>query len=177
MFGVLLGKNVFVRQVVGVNSPMIKTMKLILGKPGFGVAKVAILVGGPDWPTSVLCGIMGLPLAPVLLPRSDRARGPRGEMAVTSSRGVKAHGFPSAPRAPAPPHNTTGGFGSRSWGCVPILDDTRGTHVLSRLELVFRCCSARCAQRCGSYRFLVGTSHSPLRYTAHTSPLATRTRA
>mmetsp|Transcript_86601 Transcript_86601/g.244914 ORF Transcript_86601/g.244914 Transcript_86601/m.244914 type:complete len:474 (+) Transcript_86601:2738-4159(+) len=31
------------------------------------MAKVSILVGGPDWPTSVMCGIMGLPLLPVLV--------------------------------------------------------------------------------------------------------------
>ena len=52
--------------MVGVNSDMIRTMKIILGEPGLGLAKVAILVGGPDWPTSVLCGIMGLRLGPVL---------------------------------------------------------------------------------------------------------------
>ena len=28
---------------------------------------VTILVGGPDWPTSVLCGILGLDLLPILL--------------------------------------------------------------------------------------------------------------
>lgn len=42
-------------------------MKLILQEPGFSVAKVAILVGGPDWPTSVLCGLMRLELYPILL--------------------------------------------------------------------------------------------------------------
>jgi TRAP-type C4-dicarboxylate transport system permease small subunit len=42
-------------------------MRLILQEPGLSVAKVAILVGGPDWPTSVLCGIMRLDLVPILL--------------------------------------------------------------------------------------------------------------
>lgn len=42
-------------------------MKLILQEPGFSIAKVAILVGGPDWPTSVLCGLMRLELYPILL--------------------------------------------------------------------------------------------------------------
>ena len=32
-----------------------------------GIDKVCILVGGPDWPTSVLCGIMELDLIPVLV--------------------------------------------------------------------------------------------------------------
>eukprot|EP00980_Cylindrotheca_fusiformis_P002222 scaffold517_cov119-Cylindrotheca_fusiformis.AAC.5 len=42
-------------------------MKLILQEPGFSIAKVAILVGGPDWPTSVLCGLMRLELYPILI--------------------------------------------------------------------------------------------------------------
>jgi len=42
-------------------------MKLVLSKPGFSAVKVAILVGGPDWPTSVLCGILDLPLLPMLI--------------------------------------------------------------------------------------------------------------
>ena len=39
-FGALLGRNVAVRQMVGVNSDMIRTMKLVLGTPGVSVAKV-----------------------------------------------------------------------------------------------------------------------------------------
>ncbi len=56
-----------IRQLVAINSDQIRTMKVILKDPGLTVAKVAILVGGPDWPTSVLCGILGLPLAPILI--------------------------------------------------------------------------------------------------------------
>lgn len=46
---------------------LIKGMRLILSEKGFTVAKVAILVGGPDWPTSVLCGLMRLRLIPILI--------------------------------------------------------------------------------------------------------------
>ena len=53
--------------MVGVNSNMIRTMKVILSRPGMSIAKCSILVGGPDWPTSVLCGIMGLDLIPILI--------------------------------------------------------------------------------------------------------------
>jgi len=60
VFGVGLGKKVSVRATVGVNSPMVKCIRFILSKPGFALAKIAILCGGPDWPTSVLCGILGL---------------------------------------------------------------------------------------------------------------------
>ena len=64
--GGLLKNNVGIRQMVGVNSTIIRSMKLVLKEKGLGVAKVSILVGGPDWPTSVLCGIMDLPLLPIL---------------------------------------------------------------------------------------------------------------
>ncbi|GMH62682.1 hypothetical protein TrRE_jg10411, partial [Triparma retinervis] len=62
-----LSHKVWIRQLVGVNSDTIRTMKLILRQPGLSIAKVAILVGGPDWPTSVFCGIMRLPLYQILL--------------------------------------------------------------------------------------------------------------
>ena len=62
-----LSHKVWIRQLVGVNSNAIRTMKLVLQQPGLSIAKVAILVGGPDWPTSVFCGIMRLPLHQILL--------------------------------------------------------------------------------------------------------------
>ncbi|KAL3934118.1 MAG: hypothetical protein SGBAC_010090 [Bacillariaceae sp.] len=67
----LIGENlanfVSIRRLVGINTDLIKSMKLILSEPGMSYAKVAILVGGPDWPTSVLCGLMKLELIPILL--------------------------------------------------------------------------------------------------------------
>jgi hypothetical protein len=66
MIGGLLQNSVAIRQFVGINSNIIRAMKLVLQQPGMGIAKVSILVGGPDWPTSVLCGIMDLSLLPVL---------------------------------------------------------------------------------------------------------------
>ena len=65
--GGLLKNKVGIRQLVGVNSTIIRSMKLVLKEKGLGIAKVSILVGGPDWPTSVLCGIMDLPLLPILV--------------------------------------------------------------------------------------------------------------
>lgn len=56
-----------VRRMVGINSGLIKSMRLILSDPGFSYAKVGILCGGPDWPTSVLCGLMKLQLYPILV--------------------------------------------------------------------------------------------------------------
>ena len=67
LFGVPLGKYVSVRRAVGVNSDLVRSMKLVLSEPGLTAAKVTILTGGPDWPTSVMCGILGLHPAGVLL--------------------------------------------------------------------------------------------------------------
>mmetsp|Transcript_41685 Transcript_41685/g.75698 ORF Transcript_41685/g.75698 Transcript_41685/m.75698 type:complete len:933 (+) Transcript_41685:100-2898(+) len=62
-----MSTNTTILQMVGVNKPGMKAVEVILRKPGFTVAKVAILVGGPDWPTSVLTGIMRLSLFQMLL--------------------------------------------------------------------------------------------------------------
>jgi hypothetical protein len=49
-----------------VNSVTIRAVKKILSKPGMSLEKVYILVGGPDWPTSVLTGILKLKLSQVM---------------------------------------------------------------------------------------------------------------
>jgi len=67
MIGGLLKNHVGVRQLVCVNSPLIRTMKFLLKEKGFTFAKVCILCGGPDWPTSVLCGLIDLPLLPNII--------------------------------------------------------------------------------------------------------------
>ena len=67
MIGENLSHYVKVRQFVGINSTLMKAMRLVLGKNGLSVPKVAILIGGPDWPTSVLCGIMRLKLLQIIL--------------------------------------------------------------------------------------------------------------
>jgi hypothetical protein len=67
LIGEQLGKTLWVRQQVGIHTPAIRTIEAVLRKPGFSLGKVAILVGGPDWPTSVLCGILKLPLMQILI--------------------------------------------------------------------------------------------------------------
>eukprot|EP00560_Eucampia_antarctica_P005527 CAMPEP_0197842018 /NCGR_PEP_ID=MMETSP1437-20131217/46504_1 /TAXON_ID=49252 ORGANISM="Eucampia antarctica, Strain CCMP1452" /NCGR_SAMPLE_ID=MMETSP1437 /ASSEMBLY_ACC=CAM_ASM_001096 /LENGTH=758 /DNA_ID=CAMNT_0043451845 /DNA_START=35 /DNA_END=2308 /DNA_ORIENTATION=- len=67
LIGEFLKGYVGVRQAVGINSKFIRSTKVVLAEPGLSVAKVSILIGGPDWPTSVLCGIMGLNLIPILV--------------------------------------------------------------------------------------------------------------
>lgn len=66
--GGLLGKKVGIRQAVDVNSDTMKAIKVILtGKGCITKGKVCILVGGPDWPTSVLTGVLGLNLVPMIM--------------------------------------------------------------------------------------------------------------
>ena len=54
----LIGENlshfVKIRQFVGINSQLMRAMRLVVGQNGLSVAKVAILIGGPDWPVSFL---------------------------------------------------------------------------------------------------------------------------
>jgi len=62
LIGERLGKWTFIRAQVGINQPMIRALEAVLRKPGLSLGKVSILCGGPDWPTSVLAGILGLSL-------------------------------------------------------------------------------------------------------------------
>jgi len=65
--GEFLGSSLYVQQLVGVHTLNIRAIEKILKKPGLGLEKVLILCGGPDWPTSVLTGILHLPLFQMLL--------------------------------------------------------------------------------------------------------------
>ena len=68
--GERMSGNVAVRKFVGVNSMSIRAIEKILSAPGLAfldIKKVAILCGGPDWPTSVLTGILKLSLPDMLM--------------------------------------------------------------------------------------------------------------
>jgi hypothetical protein len=67
MIGFGLGKYVKIQQQVGVDKVFIRAVQMILEKPGMPLSKVSVLVGGPDWPTSVLCGILRLNLLSIVL--------------------------------------------------------------------------------------------------------------
>ena len=61
VFGEWLSKRyVAARAFCQINSRTMRAIRKILSRDGLSVAKVGILVGGPDWPTSTLTGIMGL---------------------------------------------------------------------------------------------------------------------
>lgn len=60
LIGEKLGSNVWVKQQVGVHKPVIRAIEAVLRAPGWTMGKVAILCGGPDWPTSVGAGLLHL---------------------------------------------------------------------------------------------------------------------
>lgn len=51
LFGEKLSHYVQVRQFVGINSTLMKAMRYVVGKKDLSISKVAILIGGLDWPT------------------------------------------------------------------------------------------------------------------------------
>jgi len=50
-----------------VNKPFIRAIEVILKQPGITFGKCAALCGGPDWPISVLCGLIRANLLQVLI--------------------------------------------------------------------------------------------------------------
>ena len=65
--GMRCGQSVAIRQLVSINSVNTRAMRLTLEPPGLNLRKVCILIGGPDWPTTVMTGILGLPVSQMLL--------------------------------------------------------------------------------------------------------------
>mmetsp|Transcript_23296 Transcript_23296/g.63129 ORF Transcript_23296/g.63129 Transcript_23296/m.63129 type:complete len:964 (-) Transcript_23296:355-3246(-) len=62
-----LGSLVSVRSLARVNSVHTRAVREVLSAPGWTRGKVAILIGGPDWPTSVLTGILRLNVFSMML--------------------------------------------------------------------------------------------------------------
>lgn len=63
----MFSNNNAVLQACGVHKPFMQGIKDLLKKPGLSLPKVGILVGGPDWPTSVLAGVLGCSLFQCLI--------------------------------------------------------------------------------------------------------------
>ncbi|OLQ04317.1 Elongation factor G-2, chloroplastic [Symbiodinium microadriaticum] len=62
IIGQVLGSRQSIRRMVGIHRPFMRAIESILRRPGFNFGKCMILCGGPDWPTSVLAGIMRISL-------------------------------------------------------------------------------------------------------------------
>ncbi len=58
--GERLGERVTIRAACSPNSSFMKALRILLEQPGVTLPKACMLCGGPDWPTSVLCGILRL---------------------------------------------------------------------------------------------------------------------
>jgi hypothetical protein len=69
LIGQQMSKSVRIRYTVGVHTVPIRATEAILRAPTgqMELGKVAILLGCPDWPTGVLCGILNLSLTSTLL--------------------------------------------------------------------------------------------------------------
>lgn len=65
--GYVAGKNVRVQKFVGVDTVNVRAMERLLKEPGLQLGKVSLLVAGPDFPTSMLCGILKLEILQMLL--------------------------------------------------------------------------------------------------------------
>jgi len=55
-----LASSVWIRYLVGVQTIELRAIEVVLREQGFSLAKVFLLVGGPDWPVAVLCGMLRL---------------------------------------------------------------------------------------------------------------------
>ena len=60
VIGQTMSGSLKVRQLVGVNSISIRAIRKILDRPGMSFAQTFVLIGAPDWPVSVLTGILRL---------------------------------------------------------------------------------------------------------------------
>jgi membrane protein DedA with SNARE-associated domain len=67
MIGYYLGRSLKVQQLIGVDKVPTRAIEMILKTRGLNPGKVAILIGGPDWPTSVTCGIVQVNIPQMLL--------------------------------------------------------------------------------------------------------------
>ncbi|CAE7356839.1 unnamed protein product [Symbiodinium natans] len=67
LIGYCVGKSVRVQRFVAVDRVFTRAMEMILSRRGLSPGKVCILVAGPDFPTSVLCGILKLNIPQMLL--------------------------------------------------------------------------------------------------------------
>lgn len=65
--GQRLSRNKWVLQTVGVTSLFTQGIRQLLQEKRLTLAKISILCGGPDWPTSVLAGILKIAMIPNLI--------------------------------------------------------------------------------------------------------------
>lgn len=67
VFGGRYKNDAPIKKLCGMHTDAMKAIKYILEEPGMYMAKIYICVGIVDWLCSVMCGIMGLPVLPILI--------------------------------------------------------------------------------------------------------------
>ncbi len=65
--GEVFGRSIAIRAMVSPNSRVMKGVRYLLSQRGVSAGKVAIMCGGPDWPTSVIAGLLKLSCIQMLL--------------------------------------------------------------------------------------------------------------
>merc|ERR1740129_1422763 len=68
MLGIFMGTSMRIRYMVGLHTPAMRAVELVLrtGDCECNQGRIAIINGMPDWPTSVLCGMIGLRITTTL---------------------------------------------------------------------------------------------------------------
>jgi len=67
LIGAPFAKSVTVKKAFGLHGPTFRIARSILSVRGFSWKKVLVLIGMPDWPISVLCGVLDLAIIPVMI--------------------------------------------------------------------------------------------------------------
>jgi len=67
LIGLPCSRSVAVKKFIGVQTQFMKSLRFMLTRPGASFGKMATLTFGPDWPTSVLTGILDMPLVSMLV--------------------------------------------------------------------------------------------------------------
>jgi len=65
--GAPFASNIAVKKTFALHTAPYRVARSILSQRGMTLRKVIVLTGMPDWPISVLCGILDLPLLPILV--------------------------------------------------------------------------------------------------------------
>mmetsp|Transcript_118940 Transcript_118940/g.237058 ORF Transcript_118940/g.237058 Transcript_118940/m.237058 type:complete len:741 (+) Transcript_118940:101-2323(+) len=61
------GSSVRIQHAVQIHTPYMRAVEELLIGSSDHIAKTALLLGGPDWPAAVLCGMLQIPILPILL--------------------------------------------------------------------------------------------------------------
>uniref|UniRef100_A0A7S2QLK1 Uncharacterized protein n=1 Tax=Zooxanthella nutricula TaxID=1333877 RepID=A0A7S2QLK1_9DINO len=67
LIGYFMGNSIKIQQLISVDSVPTRAIESIVKRRGLDIGKVMILIGGPDWPTSVGCGIVKANVPQMLL--------------------------------------------------------------------------------------------------------------